>query len=168
MKDTINFSDLLDDVTFIPDINDSSNKKKKESNMANISSNENLRKASYLTTHDKYISQNAKSTSNSFDIVDAESKEPSTPDKKIGISSGSDPNRMDSYISDRIKSIISETPATNLVSPMNSASFSISQTSSRSNIHPKEEDEESKRAIAEQQKKVQFELEKSMIDMKYK
>jgi hypothetical protein len=158
MKDTINFSDLLDDVTFIPDINDSSNKKKKESNMANISSNENLRKASYLTTHDKYISQNAKSTSNSFDIVDAESKEPSTPDKKIGISSGSDPNRMDSYISDRI----------NLVSPMNSASFSISQTSSRSNIHPKEEDEESKRAIAEQQKKVQFELEKSMIDMKYK
>jgi hypothetical protein len=62
MKDTINFSDLLDDVTFIPDINDSSNKKKKESNMANTphnimssmnSSNENLRKASYLTTHDK-------------------------------------------------------------------------------------------------------------------
>ena len=54
MKDTINFSDLLDDVTFIPDINDSSNKKNKESNIANISSNENLRKASYLTaTNDK-------------------------------------------------------------------------------------------------------------------
>jgi len=141
MKDTINFSDLLDDVTFIPDINDSSNKKKKQlddyssSVMVNMSSNENLRKASYLTTHDKQISQNAKSTSNSFDIIDAESKEPSTPDKKIGISSGSEPNRIDSNISDRIKSIISEAPATNLVSPMNSASFSISQTSSRSNIH---------------------------------
>lgn len=141
MKDTIIFSDLLDDVTFIPDINDSSNKKKKQlddyssSVMVNMSSNENLRKASYLTTHDKQISQNAKSTSNSFDIIDAESKEPSTPDKKIGISSGSEPNRIDSNISDRIKSIISEAPATNLVSPMNSASFSISQTSSRSNIH---------------------------------
>ena len=53
MKDTINFSDLLDDVTFIPDINDSSNKKKKQMDMVNMSSNENLRKASYLTTHDK-------------------------------------------------------------------------------------------------------------------
>jgi len=50
MKDTINFSDLLDDVTFIPDINNSSNKKNKESDIANMSSNENLRKASYLTT----------------------------------------------------------------------------------------------------------------------
>jgi len=51
---------------------------------------------------------------------------------------------------------------------MNSASFSISQTSSRSNIHQKEDNEEYKQAMAEQQKKVQFELEKSMIDMKYK
>ena len=165
MKDTINFSDLLDDVTFIPDINDSSNKKKKESNIANISSNEYLRKASYLTAK---ISQNAKSTSNSFDIVDAESKEPSTPDKKVAVSSGSEPRRMESNISDRIKSIMSEAPATNLVSPMNSASFSISQTSSRSNIHQKEESEEQKQAVAVQQQRVQFELEKSMIDMKYK
>lgn len=88
------------------------------------------------------MTQNAKSTSNSFDIVDAESKEPSTPDKKVGISSGSEPNRMDSNMSDRLKSMMSEAPATNLVSPMNSASFSISQTSSRSNINQKDESEE--------------------------
>ena len=114
MKDTINFSDLLDDVTFIPDINDSSNKRQPPSHamstritdIANMNSNENLRQASYLANNDKQISQNAKSTSNSFDIVDAESKEPSTPDQKVGISSGSEPNRMDS-ISDRIKSIMS-------------------------------------------------------------
>lgn len=50
---TINFSDLLDDVTFIPDINESSNEKKKQLDMVNMSSNENLRKASYLTPHEK-------------------------------------------------------------------------------------------------------------------
>ena len=118
MKDTINFSDLLDDVTFIPDINDSSNTNSNKrqppshamstriTDIANMNSNENLRQASYLANNEKQISQNAKSTSNSFDIVDAESKEPSTPDQKVGIRSGSEPNRMDS-ISDRIKSIMS-------------------------------------------------------------
>jgi hypothetical protein len=38
MKDTINFSDLLEDVTFIPDISNSEIK----------NSNENLRQASYI------------------------------------------------------------------------------------------------------------------------
>lgn len=116
-RSQINFSNLLEDVTYIPDPSSSQKKSQPEPVPTTPieEAKKSLRLAEYQKTEEKPSNT---SGSNSFEIVDVSSQEVKTASKKP---SGSKENSGSSNLSDRIKSVVSEVPPENA-----SASFSIS------------------------------------------
>jgi hypothetical protein len=151
------FSSLLDDVTYIADPQapqDIPIRQKTEDNEQAL--RDHLKKASYLQTS-KQESAHQSNTTNSFEVVDAVSVEPLSTSKV---------KETNSNLSDRIKSVVSEAPKKNSNEGA-SNSFDISNTSNSVDTPTKPRPNDEKLKLA-QQLMVKFELEKGMVDMKYR
>jgi len=149
------FSELLDDVTYIPNPIDKNLKIRQNSGLDQPPKVDRQVLAQAIYPSSKQSDQVLPSSSASYEIVDAVSRT---------ITSGSDPNvkgpydiKNTSMLSDfNIKSAVSESPVLSLASQNNSSIKSPILS------HP------SKEVPEKTQLKIQFELEKSMVDMKYK
>ena len=168
----------MDDVTFIPDPSASAGQDRalritqRSEEEKQSSTKSNLKKASYQKEDvDLGKQPSASSKSNSFDIVsgsmtDAVSMEPGSSGAKTnGAGSGSKEHNSSSGLSEQVPSVVSESP----VVTGDSHSFSISQASqSQSSSIQSNQVKPNSEAQEQAQRQVQYELEKSMVDMKYR